>query len=287
MGSTTKIEWTDHTFNPWWGCLKVSPECDHCYAEAFAKRIGQKIWGPEKTTKRRFFGDAHWREPEKWDRAALEAGERRRVFCASMADVFEDRRDLDEHRVRLWSLIERTQNLDWLLLTKRPENMERLSPETWSAGWPMNIWAGTTAGDQKRADLRLAHLRKVPALTRFVSYEPALGEVDWKPLISDGAIHWIIVGGESGGGSRPFDIAWARKTVKQCAEAGIACFVKQLGAYPLVELGGKLALPTRVSKHDQEQRPTYKMVDAKGGDWSEWPKELRVRQFPRPALEGR
>src|SRR5215831_14997448 len=114
MAENSKIEWTDHTFNPWWGCTKVSPACEHCYAEAWAKRVGQQVWGPKSL--RRTFGDKHWHEPVKWNRDAEKSDVRRRVFCASMADVFEKRKDLDAQRIRLWGLIESTPALDWLLL---------------------------------------------------------------------------------------------------------------------------------------------------------------------------
>ena len=114
MGTETAISWCDHTFNPWWGCVRVSPACQHCYAETFSKRVGLKVWGPESD--RRFFGPKHWAEPLKWNTAAVKAGVRRRVFCASMADVFEDRADLLNERLRLFQLIEDTPQLDWLLL---------------------------------------------------------------------------------------------------------------------------------------------------------------------------
>jgi len=126
MGKNSRIEWTNHTFNPWWGCTKVSAARKNCYAEAWSKRVGQSVWGPNAN--RRFFGDKHWAEPIKWHSEALAAGQRRRVFCASMADVFEDRRDLDEWREKLWALIDATPQLDWLLLTKRPEMVRRLVP---------------------------------------------------------------------------------------------------------------------------------------------------------------
>src|SRR5688500_18924379 len=121
MGKNSKIEWTNHTFNPWWGCTRVSAACKHCYAEAWAKRVGKKVWGPKAP--RRFFGDAHWAGPLKWNREAEEGGIRARVFCASMADVFEARKDLQEPRAQLWKLIEKTPHLDWLLLTKRPHKI--------------------------------------------------------------------------------------------------------------------------------------------------------------------
>jgi protein gp37 len=254
MGANSAIHWTDHTYNPWWGCQRVSPGCEHCYAETFAKRTGHDIWGP--TTERRIFGPKHWAEPLKWNAKAPEMGHRPRVFCASMADVFEDRRDLDEPRAQLFDLIEKTPNLDWLLLTKRPEQMMRLTPPTWKAEWPRNIWAGTTVESQEYAEKRVLWLLEVPAAVRFLSCEPLLGPVDLtriavvKPepgddlgvwlngltgLLAgpdeylDGRAHlnWVIGGGESGPGRRPFDEDWARTIREQCQSAGVAYFHKQ------------------------------------------------------------
>ena len=120
MSERTAIGWCDHTFNPWWGCQRVSDGCARCYAEAMAKRTGNPVWGPGA---RRFFGEKHWQEPVRWNAAAERLSVRRRVFCGSMCDVFEDRPDLVEPRGRLWRLIRATPHLDWLLLTKRPENI--------------------------------------------------------------------------------------------------------------------------------------------------------------------
>lgn len=172
MGADSKIAWTDHTFNPWWGCVRVSPGCQQCYAETFAERVGQKVWGADAP--RRFFGETHWREPLTWAARvrikALATGAlvKERVFCASMADVCEDRRDLDHWRDKLWGTIELTADaLDWLLLTKRPENLRRLVPEDILG----RCWVGTTAEDQQRADERIPHLLATPAAVRFVSAE--------------------------------------------------------------------------------------------------------------------
>ena len=151
MAKSTSIEWTDHTFNPWWGCTKISPGCDHCYAEGWARRVGESVWGHKQP--RRFFRDSHWHQPRAWNAAAAAKQQRRRVFCASMADVFEDRRDLDAARERLWKLIADTPHLDWQLLTKRPQTVHRLAP--WGENWPTNVWLGTTVEDQDRADVRL------------------------------------------------------------------------------------------------------------------------------------
>jgi protein gp37 len=226
MGESTTITWTHHSWNPWWGCVKVSEGCKHCYAESFSKRTGLSIWGPESA--RRFFGDKHWAEPLKWNRAAMKAGERRRVFCASMADVFEDRHDLVEPRRRLFELIRATPNLDWLLLTKRPENFEHLLPLDWGAGYP-NVWLGVSAENQARWNQRVTILARTPAVINFVSYEPALEAVNpratW-PLTPD----WVICGGESGTQRRPWDDDWARQMRDACRELGIAFFYKQPGA---------------------------------------------------------
>jgi protein gp37 len=161
----TKIEWADYTFNPWWGCSRVSAACDYCYAEAWAKRFGV-LWGDDQ--ERRPASDNYWREPLKWNRKAENAGVRRRVFCASMADVFEDKPGLDVPRTRLYRLILETPWLDWLLLTKRPENIRRMVPVAWldlphptgtaPGSWPANVWVGTTAENQRYAALRLRHL---------------------------------------------------------------------------------------------------------------------------------
>ncbi len=277
----SKIEWTHSTFNPWWGCERVSPGCTHCYAEAFAKRTGHDVWGG--TADRRFFGDKHWNEPLRWNAEAAKSGEPWRVFCASMADVFEDRRDLDAPRARVFDLIERTPALTWLLLTKRPENMVRLAPETWLKRWPWNAWAGTTVEDRARLT-RIDHLRAVPARMRWLSIEPLiedLGVVDFT------GIGWAIVGGESGGGARPFNIGWARSLIEQMRAAGVAPHVKQIGARPTAQDVfdfGPEAFRAWDSEHAGEPFPqggwTWRPSDGKGANWNEWPEEIRVREYP-------
>jgi protein gp37 len=234
LGSAgTKIEWADATFNPWWGCTRVSPACNHCYAEALAKRYGHGVWG--KHADRRFFGDRHWAEPLKWNRRAERAGVRYRVFCASMADVFEDHDGLDEPRARLWDLIEATPHLDWMLLTKRPENINRMAPSRWADRWPANVWAGTTTEDQQRADERLPHLLGVPAAIRFISYEPALGPLDLDPT----GLQLVIAGGETGPGARPAHAAWFRAVRDRCVAAGVAFHFKQWGDHRTVLYDGE------------------------------------------------
>jgi protein gp37 len=183
----TSIEWTatlapdgklraGYTFNPWWGCIRVSPGCEHCYAESQAKRYGHDIWGPASTTPRRFFGDKHWSEPLKWNRDALALGMRLKVFCASFADVFEDNDSLIPHRERLWEVIAETPQLDWLVLTKRTENIREMMPDRF---WP-NVWLGTSAENQHyyntRVPILIENTSRVPVL--FVSAEPLLGPID-------------------------------------------------------------------------------------------------------------
>jgi protein gp37 len=199
MARDSGIEWTHHTFNPWWGCVKVSPACAHCYAESWAKRVGMDLWGGKAP--RRFFSDKHWRDPLKWNEEAEHQGTRARVFCASMADVFEPRSELDPWRERLWTLIEQTPQLDWLLLTKRPANIKHVYP--WAHSPRENVWLGTTAETQKWADIRIERLLSVDARVRFLSCEPLLSRIDLTAWLANKQIDWVIAGGESGGQARP------------------------------------------------------------------------------------
>jgi protein gp37 len=239
VGKNSKIEWTHHTFNPWWGCTRVSPACVNCYAESWAKRVGQDLWGPKAS--RRFFSDAHWREPLKWDAQAAAGGVRLRVFCASMADVFERRAELDPWRERLWALIAATPNLDWLLLTKRPELVADQVP--WSDQWPTNVWLGTTTEDQEWADERLQHLASLPAAVRFVSAEPLVGPLDLTPWLGS-TLQWVITGGESGPKARPSSPAWFRALMAQCVSAGVPFHFKQWGDWA----PGQAELPAGVRR---------------------------------------
>lgn len=231
MSAGTSIEWADHTFNPWWGCSRVSPGCENCYAEKWAKRFGVK-WGVHEA--RRTFDAKHWAEPVKWNAAAGKAGRRDRVFCASMADVFDDHAPLSEYE-RLWRLIEVTPHLNWLLLTKRPQrflvhlgDLAKTHP---------NVWLGVTVEDQRRADERMPLLVKQSAARKFVSYEPALGPVNLEPWAAQ--FDWVITGAESGPGARPFDENWARSMRDWCTKTGTFFFYKQR-----LEGGRKVSLPS-------------------------------------------
>ena len=364
MAEDTKIEWTDHTFNPWRGCTKVSAGCANCYAETLSKRnpgaLGE--WGP--TGKRVVAAESYWQQPLRWNLAAGKAGERRQVFCASLADVFEDwtgpvwrstntmefkhelcvchgcgrlksyvaycHEDCHEERLprratmadvrrRLFNLISITPNLDWLLLTKRPENVLRMTYDAWTVkvkdhvsqnegdgrhwAWPSNVWLGVSVEDQQRADERIPLLLQTPAAVRFLSCEPLLGPIEFSNMTkrSDAVqqlgkkalagIDWVIVGGESGSGARPCNIAWIRSLVQQCQAAGVPAFVKQLGRHVVCanddvaewfDDRGYLQMgPT--DRHQGATGRVFGFNDTKGGDPSEWPAGLRVREWPASA----
>jgi protein gp37 len=239
MGEHTGIAWCDHTFNVAWGCVKVSEGCKNCYASNAAQRFGFDVFGPAATTPRRTFGEAHWKEPLLWNKKAASAGVRRRVFCSSMCDVFEDHETIDAEREKLWPLIKRTPMLDWQLLTKRPERIAARLPDDWDEGYK-NVWLGTSVESQ--ADVgRITALQRVPARIRFLSCEPLLGPLDLSIYLEDEgylderfvrAIDWVIVGGESQPGCRPMATEWARQIVTDCVGYGVPVFVKQLGGHP-------------------------------------------------------
>ena len=231
LARNTNIEWTDHTFNPWWGCTRVSPACEHCYAEAWSKRFGFDVWGHRNS--RRFQSDSYWREPLKWDAHAAACGTRPRVFCASMADIFEWGHDLRKWRHKLWDLIEQTPNLDWLLLTKRPHLIQRLAP--WTDQWPSNVWLGTTAETQRWANKRVPYLQDVPVGIKFLCCEPLLGEIDIHGSLADGTLNWIIVGGESGPKARAVDPLWVRQIRDSCSEFDTPFLFKQWGEWAPID----------------------------------------------------
>lgn len=323
MGKNSNISWTDHTFNPWIGCSKVSAGCKNCYAEAdMDKRRKRVQWGVNGT--RSVTSYAYWRQAISWNRE--DEKERKRVFCASLADVFEDWEGvvvdskgndlfwndalsesslalahvcnddfageqycdvegiptfshhtadniskfhsktisgwlpltLNTIREYLFRLIQMTPNLDWLLLTKRPENVMKMVPPHWQREFPPNVWIGTSVEDMEQARIRIPHLSKIPAYVRFLSCEPLLEQVNFLHRllqINDNGLwlynskkmqqmqedypkfgmkppsqpfDWIIVGGESGREKRPFDCEWARIIRDECKEAGIPFFMKQV-----------------------------------------------------------
>lgn len=279
MADQTKIEWCDRTFNPWMGCTKVSDGCKFCYAETLMdKRYGKVKWGPQGTRVRT--SAAMWKKPLRWNqevweecaecgwsglhsethdfcpRCEAETWEvlrprRQRVFCASLADVLEDRDELVPWRNDLFTLVERTPNLDWLILTKRIEKARELLPVAWFDEWPSHVWMGTSVENQKAAEERIPYLLDVPARVRFLSVEPMLGKIDisaglpgnvhglagsWSQWTFTGPIRkqidWVICGGESGKGCRPMAVEWALGLRYQCGAAGVPFFMKQLGGNP-------------------------------------------------------
>lgn len=284
MSENSKIEWTDHTFNPWEGCQRVGPGCDHCYAETHNARFGGGTavnWGPGAP--RRRTSVANWRKPLQWNRDGTFYaihGRRQRVFCASLADVFDNAVD-PQWREDLFELIRATPNLDWLLLTKRIGNVGAMVSTI--PGWlPDNVWLGATIVNQEEADRDIPKLLCLPARVRFLSMEPLLGPVDlthikikdaehpdrgqppvtfnalggWYGGAGDPArVDWVIVGGESGPGARPMHPQWARSLRDQCAAAGVPFLFKQWGewvprgpevmGYPLVEGVPRILLTNR------------------------------------------
>ncbi|HLF10637.1 MAG TPA: DUF5131 family protein [Gammaproteobacteria bacterium] len=268
MSEHTEIAWCDATFNPWWGCRKVSPACDFCYAEKFAAWIAPGLWD---TAKRRTFGDKHWSEPLRWARKLpAKLGRRPRVFCASMADVF-DKEAPPGARERLWDLIRATPELDWLLLTKRIGNVRRMLPDAWrTRGMPDNVWLGITVVNQDEADRDIPKLLAIRARVRFLSIEPMLGPIDLAGKFQHCPVHdfdggfcvqdcgnwqwigWTIVGGESGARARPMAADWCWSLLEQCTAAEVPYFFKQGSA---------------------ANWPSFK-------DFASFPEGLRVREFP-------
>lgn len=249
MGAHTKIEWAHHTFNPWWGCVEQGPACDHCYARDFSRRVGFDVWGVDKP--RRFFGDQHWSAPRRWNAAAKAAGERHRVFVASMGDVLERRPDLVAPRARLWDLITECDGLDWLLLTKLPWHFARMVPAEWlvEGGWPPHVWPGTTVENRRELHRRVPRLLRLPSLQKFLSMEPLLEDVAGPPgsdaravftaCLASGFVDaphtdcltWVISGGESGPRARPTLPAWHRHVRDACIDYRVAYHFKQWGEW--------------------------------------------------------
>jgi protein gp37 len=358
MAESTGIGWTDHTANFWWGCQRVSPGCEHCYAETLAVvRRRLPVWGPPSTTERQRKKGV-WSDVVKWNAAARREGVRRRVFVSSMADVFEAHPMVVPWRAEALDLLALCDGLDVQLLTKRPENIRKMVPTAWLESWPAHVWVGTTVEDQRRANERIPHLLNVPARVRFLSCEPLLEAVDLDPPLcpycpgeivegehgpwcvrcdsppvfgnwldacadeKQRGINWVIVGGESGPGARPFDLAWARSIVAQCDAAGVPAFVKQLGAQPVDSAKAavhqpciherKPAIRTTIYAADapevaqariDERNPALRLAapqvehplhirshfcldDRSGADPAEWPKDLRRQSFPEVSHVG-
>jgi len=225
MTDNSKIAWTDNTFNPWVGCLRVSPGCDNCYAAAIDKRFGGDHWSGDTLPRRT--SEANWKKPLSWNRKAEKSGKRIKVFCASMADVF-DNRVPEQWRADLFNLIKATPHLDWIILTKRIGNVQKMLPPDWGDGYP-NVWLLITVVNQTEADRDIPKLLDTPAVVCGLSVEPQLGPIvfDQDGLVVN-FIDWVICGAESGPGRRPFNETWARSLRDQCQETGTAFFLKQM-----------------------------------------------------------
>ena len=289
----TSIQWTDRTWNPVRGCTRVSEGCRNCYAEKVAARFSDEgspfhLYAKRTKAGARWTGkvelvESHLGDPLRWKKP-------QRVFVNSMSDLFHEGLD-DEAISAVFAVMSQSPIHTFQILTKRPRRMFDWFSRTFvtdgieEAGvtrfswchantdgrWPLpNVWLGVSVEDQKTANERIPLLLKTPAAVQFVSYEPALGPVDFDAYQK---LDWIIVGGESGPGARPFDVGWARNTIAQCKAAGVACFVKQLGADPREENDPNGKYPAFHHK--------LKLRDKKGGDWREWPTALRVRELPK------
>ena len=311
MGDRSGIEWTEATWNPLRGCSRVSEGCRNCYAEAVASRFsgeGMPYEGLAKngkwTGKIRVVEEALER-PLRWRRP-------RRIFVNSMSDLFHEK--VDEQWIRnIFSVMEAAQRHTFQILTKRPQRMLawvsefdkwlRYAGSVSFAEKLSNVWLGVSVEDQATAEERIPVLLKTPAALRWVSYEPALGPVDFKPWVHPfagtdeepcegpccetprGLLHWIVVGGESGPRARPFNVQWARAVVECCRAAWTPVFVKQLGSRPGFRLEDEEARGNRMPSFHHFDAPSglhiKAMDDRKGGDPAEWPEELRVREWPR------
>lgn len=291
----TGIQWTDVTWNPVTGCTKVSAGCQHCYAEALARRFAGRAgypvpfipWtvraqrragaSPVMLRHDRLDAPLHWKKP-------------RMVFVNSMSDLFHDAVP-DEFILQVWSTMARAGHHTFQVLTKRPERMQQFTSKLTHEDWEFrlgglgfnaplpNVWLGVSVEDQRAADERLPILAQVPAAVRFVSYEPALGPVDFSPWLRRNdmfgpELRWLIIGGESGPHARPFDLAWARDVVRQCREVGVPLFLKQLGSKPVSD-------KTNHARMVNDLLVLSNLRDSKGGDMTEWPEDLRVRKMPR------
>jgi protein gp37 len=257
----SKIKWTHHTQNFWVGCTKVAVECKFCFASAANTwRKEGANWGPGKPRSR----TKTWDFPIKTNAAAAEAGRRERIFCGSYCDFFDHEVDGHGWREEAWDVIRETKNLDWLILTKRPELIVDRLPKDWGDGYP-NVWLGTSVGCNESM-FRLETLLTIPASIHFLSAEPLLEYIDVKPVVAAASypLDWMIVGGESGTSARPCNVDWIIQCAHDCREIDAAPFIKQLGRRPIFY-----------------EQP-LKLVDCMGGDADEWPITVEgFREFPQ------
>lgn len=280
----TSIEWTTFSANPIkyrrksdgqavWACVKTSPGCAHCYSEAIALRWkrGQLFNARNMEELEPFLDDAECRKMRTAKSIGGQVVSGQRCFIGDMTDIFGEWVS-DDLLNRLFSgVLEIRTDVTWQILTKRAERMADYLSWRWGGRIvPRHIHVGCSVENQPMAEERIPLVLRCPAAVRFLSCEPLLGPVDIGSVCDDGKsqdalcfLDWIIVGGESGPNARPCDVEWIRFIVKQCREAGVPCFVKQLGSHPI------------------ENGKPIKLRDRKGGNPDEWPDDLRVREFPK------
>lgn len=248
MGEYTGIGWTDHTWNPWIACNKVSEECKFCYIQGVLARAGIDPFGGPIRAK------STWGYPKKWNKKAIADGVNRKVFTCSLSDFFHP--GADPWRDEAWKLIKESTNLTWLVLTKRPEDIDGRLPEDWGNGYD-NVWMGVTVG-HPYSGYRLDYLKQVPAKIKFVSAEPLLSELDFRDDID--WIDWIITGCEQASKEkrRKMNLDWVRDIDEQCREAGIAHYFKQY--YAKDENGEEIGIPVTDGMLDGEQRQAWPLA---------------------------
>jgi protein gp37 len=281
MAENSGIAWTDNTFNPWVGCTKIGPGCDHCYAEAMDHRFGGGHWGAGAPRKRTT--PANWAKVRKWDRDALKSGTRPWVFVASLADVF-DNEVPGEWRCDLFNLVAACKNLNFQFVTKRIGNAAFMLPQNFANLYP-HVGIIATVVTQAECDRDLPKLLAVDCAWRGLSIEPQLGPIsfsdNWGWLEN---LDWIICGGESGHGARPMRLDWFHILLNQCRAAGVPFFGKQLGRTCIMsrsDAGQPVAIGAGWEGRAGHDSGLVTFRDRAGADPIEWPPELRVREMPR------
>ena len=255
MGQQSKIQWTDATWNPWHGCVKVSPGCKYCYMFRDKERYKKD---PTEVIR----SAANFNAPLRWGK--IPANDDMKIFTCSWSDFFIEA--ADTWREDAWKIIKDTPQLTYQILTKRPERIKDCLPADWGEGYP-NVWLGVSVESQLQTD-RILFLSDIPAQIRFISAEPLIGPIDFIGISE--VIHWMIIGGESGNENgkykyRPCNEGWIYEIIGDCNMVDIPVFVKQLGTHLSKEL---------------------KLKDRHGGNMDEWPESLQIREFPELIING-
>ncbi|WCL51451.1 phage Gp37/Gp68 family protein [Leptospira sp. GIMC2001] len=305
--NNSRIEWTDHTHNEWIGCEKISDGCKNCYAEDLMdKRYKKAKWGAHGNRVLTSINNRN--KPFSWDRKAGKEGIRYKVFAQSLSDTFEDREELESWRVELFTRIKLTTNLDWLILTKRPDVAKKFFEKYPEFCDLPNVWLGVSVENQKAADERIPILLDIPCKVRFLSMEPLLGEIDLTNIAGDigiglhsydvlngknihwdddgkwtpcSSIDWIIVGGESGHNARPMHPNWVRSIRDQCQKAAVPFFFKQWGEWVAQGSGVFIERVPDLDKIIREHDTSFYKVGKKragakldGMEWKVFPRKI-------------